>query len=197
MHKSSLDNMKAFRDKYLINRREEPLSIIDLGSLDVNGTYREYFDIPPWRYRGADISAGGNVDMVLHDLYNWREVRSGSTDVLISGQTFEHIEFFWLTILEIARILTPGGLCCLIAPSSGFEHRYPVDCWRFYHDGFAALARFASLDVLEIYSQDETIEYDDGSDTWQDMVLVCQKPVSTSLSVLKKRCIHYLLRQLL
>ncbi len=198
MHRSSLDKMLAFRDTYLTGREKEPLNILDVGSLDVSGgAYRGYFDSSPWTYRGVDMSAGKNVDIVLHDPYNWREVRSGSADVVISGQAFEHIEFFWLTMLEIARVLKPGGLCCLIAPSSGPEHRYPVDCWRFYRDGFAALARFASLKVLEIYSQKGTTGYDDGSDMWQDMVLVCQKPASARVSLLKKRCIHYLLRRLL
>ena len=116
---------------------------------------------------------------------------------MISGQAFEHIEFFWLTMLEISRVLKPEGLCCLIAPSSGPEHRYPVDCWRFYPDGFAALARFTSLKVLEVYSQDGPTGYQDGSDMWQDTVLVCRKPASPKLSLWKKRFRHYLLRKLL
>ena len=197
MHKSSLDKMLAFRKKYLESKKNEALLILDLGSLDVNGSYRGYFDISPWTYRGIDMAAGKNVDIVLQDPYNWREIRSSSTDVVISGQAFEHIEFFWLSIIEIFRVLKPEGLCCLIAPSSGPEHRYPVDCWRFYHDGFAALARFASLKVLEIYSQNGPTGYDDGSDMWQDMVLVCQKPASSKLSLLKKGFRHYLLRKLL
>ena len=192
-----MDKMLTFRKKYLESRKNDPLLILDLGSLDVNGSYRGYFDISPWTYRGIDMAAGKNVDIVLQDPYNWREIRSSSTDVVISGQAFEHIEFFWLSIIEIFRVLKPEGLCCLIAPSSGPEHRYPVDCWRFYHDGFAALARFASLKVLEIYSQNGPTGYDDGSDMWQDMVLVCQKPASSKLSLLKKGFRHYLLRKLL
>ncbi|MCX5823858.1 MAG: methyltransferase domain-containing protein [Deltaproteobacteria bacterium] len=196
MHQSSLDKMLAFRKKYLEGRENEPLFILDLGSLDVNGSYREYFEVSSWTYRGIDRAAGKNVDIVLQDPYDWREIRSGSADVVISGQAFEHIEFFWLTVLEIARVLKPEGLCCLIAPSGGPEHRYPVDCWRFYPDGFAALARFASLEVSEVYSQNGTTGYSDGSDMWQDTVLVCRKTASSKLSLLKKRFTHYLLRKL-
>jgi SAM-dependent methyltransferase len=189
--------MLAFRKKYLEGKSSELLSILDLGSLDVNGSYRGCFEVPSWTYRGIDMAAGKNVDLVLQDPYDWREIESGSADVVVSGQAFEHIEFFWLTVLEIARVLKPEGLCCLIAPSGGPEHRYPVDCWRFFPDGFAALARFASLDVLEIYSQNGTAGYADGSDLWQDTVLVCRKPVSSKLSLLKKGFRHYLLRKLL
>jgi len=197
VHKSSLDKMLAFRKKYLEGKKNEPLLILDLGSFDVNGSYREYFDCFSWTYRGIDMAAGKNVDIVLQDPYNWREIKSGSADVVISGQAFEHIEFFWLTMLEIARVLKQGGLCCLIAPSGGPAHLYPVDCWRFYADGFAALARFSSLEVLEIYSQEGPTGYSDGSDMWQDMVLVCRKPVLPKVSLWKKCFRYYLLRKLL
>jgi len=197
VHQSSLDKMLAFRKKYLENRKNEPLFILDLGSLDVNGSYRGYFESSPWTYRGIDRTAGKNVDIVLQDPYNWREIKSGSADVVVSGQAFEHIEFFWLTMLEIARVLKPEGLCCLIAPSGGPEHRYPVDCWRYYPDGFAALARFASLEVSEVYSQNGTTGYSDGSDMWQDTVLVCRKPALPKVSLWKKDFRHYLLRKLL
>jgi SAM-dependent methyltransferase len=189
--------MLAFREKYLESKKNEQLLIIDLGSLDVNGSYREYFEVPPWTYRGIDMAAGKNVDIVLQDPYNWREIQSGSADVVVSGQAFEHIEFFWLTMLEIDRVLKPGGLCCLIAPSGGPEHRYPVDCWRFYPGGLSALARFASLEVLEVYSRNGTTGYSDGSDMWRDTVLVSRKTASSKLSSWIKDFRYYLLRELL
>ena len=179
MHKSSMDKMLAFRNKYLDSKKNEALLILDLGSLDVNGSYREYFDHAlgaDWTYRGIDMTPGKNVDIVLKNPYNWREIKSNSVDVLISGQAFEHIEFFWISVLEIFRVLKPGGLFCLIAPSSGHEHRYPVDCWRFYPDGFSALAKFAQLDVLEVKTQWKSHGYTDGSDEWQDSMIVCRKP---------------------
>jgi SAM-dependent methyltransferase len=197
VHQSSLDKMMAFRRKYLAGKEDGPLLILDLGSMDVNGSYRGCFGDSRWTYRGIDLAAGANVDIVLKDPYHWREIRSDSVDVVISGQAFEHIEFFWLTMLEIARVLKPDGLCCLIAPSGGPEHRYPVDCWRFYPDGFTALARFASLDVLEVYSQNGMTGYSDESDLWQDTVMVCCKTVSSKWSSLKKEIRHYLLHKLL
>ncbi|GBC60664.1 class I SAM-dependent methyltransferase [Desulfonema ishimotonii] len=178
MHQSSLDKMTGFREKYLASRQNEPLRILDLGSLDVNGSYKPLFDTPAWTYNGVDMAAGDNVDIVLKDPYAWREIRSESVDILISGQAFEHIEFFWIAILEVTRVLKPGGLCCLIAPSGGFEHRYPVDCWRFYPDGFTAMARFGRLNVLEVSTQwtaDPRYTQDD-SNRWQDTMMVCTKP---------------------
>jgi len=177
MHQSSLESMLAFRKHHLEDRKNESLLILDLGSLDINGSYRSLFDAFSWKYRGMDMTSGKNVDIVLKNPYRWREIRSRSADVLISGQAFEHIEFFWITMLEIARVLKPGGLCCIIAPSGGPEHRYPVDCWRFYPDGFDALARFASLEVLEATTRKEPDErFHDESNAWKDTTLICRKP---------------------
>ena len=175
--------MAEFAQKYLNTRREEALLILDLGSQDFNGSYRSLFDRPPWRYLGVDMSAGKNVDLVLHDPYRWREIEPESADVVVSGQTFEHTEFFWLTIREIARALKTDGLLCLIAPSTGDEHRYPVDCWRVYPDGLRALARYAGLETLEAWTQwEERPQYDHESNKWHDSVLVAKKPALTRLT---------------
>ncbi|MFL6585178.1 MAG: class I SAM-dependent methyltransferase [Chthoniobacterales bacterium] len=182
MHPSSFDKMTDFRRKYLAGREGEQLTIIDLGSQEIitpgsSGTYRPLFTEPNWRYIGVDMAAGQNVDVVLADPYDWREIDAASADVLISGQTFEHTEFFWLTMQQIARALKPNGVCCIIAPSSGPEHRFPVDCWRVYPDGLRAVARYAELEVLEAWTQwDALPQYDNESNKWHDSVLVARKP---------------------
>lgn len=177
MHQHSLDLMADFRRHHLDARNNEALTILDLGSRDFNGSYREVLAHPGWRYIGVDLTPGPNVDVVLQDAYHWRELRSESADVLVSGQTFEHTEFFWETMAEIARVLKPGGLCCIIAPSCGPEHRYPRDCWRIFPDGFAAVARYAHLEVLDAHTQWEDLpEYDYENNKWHDSVLIARKP---------------------
>jgi SAM-dependent methyltransferase len=176
MHQTSLDNMTRFRQTWLARREKEPLIILDLGSMDVNGSYRKLFDRSPWIYKGVDMALGENVDIVLTNIWHWKEIPSDSVDVLVSGQAFEHIAFFWITMLEVARVLKPGGLCCIIAPSSGPQHRYPVDCWRFFPDGMDALARFARLKVLSAENRAFDADPADAKkDMWKDTVLVCQK----------------------
>jgi SAM-dependent methyltransferase len=194
MHQSSLDNMAAFKKKYLSDKINEPLKIYDIGSCDVNGTYRPIFGEPRWEYSGVDVEKGKNVDVTISDPYTWREIRSNSADVVISGQAFEHIEYPWLTVLEIERILKPEGLCCIIAPSGGPDHKYPVDCWRFHPDGFAALAKLAGLSVLEIYAQPEGGNYQDGSGVWQDCVLIAKKNSDKTLVKIKGYISHELMR---
>jgi SAM-dependent methyltransferase len=175
--------MAGLVQNYLRARAQEPLEIIDLGSQDFNGSYRSLFDRPPWRYLGVDMASGKNVDLVLRDPYRWREIKAETADVIVSGQTFEHTEYFWLTIREIARALKAGGFLFLIAPSAGDEHRYPVDCWRVYPDGLRALARYAELEVLEAWTQWEDLpQYDPESNKWHDSVLVARKPLQNRTS---------------
>jgi SAM-dependent methyltransferase len=169
--------MADFVNKYLKQKVNDPLVILDLGSQDINGTYKPLFSSTIWKYVGIDMTEGKNVDLVISSPYSWENICSDYADVLISGQTFEHIEYIWLTMKEIYRVLKPGGLCCIIAPSNGIEHRYPTDCWRIYPDGFRALAKYAGLETIEIFTQWENHNYPDGSDIWHDSVLICRKPL--------------------
>jgi SAM-dependent methyltransferase len=166
MHTSSLAHMRRLVDTYL--KGQNDLNIVDIGSWDVNGSYKPLLSAPSWRYCGVDLAAGPNVDVVMTSPYQL-PMASHSVDVLVSGQAFEHIEYFWLTWLEICRVVKPGGLIFLIAPSRGPEHRYPQDCWRFYPDGFRALANYGSLELIEV-STDWTPHLSEDSAAWGDTV---------------------------
>lgn len=43
MHQSSFDKMRDFRVRFLKESEKEPMRIVDIGSMDVNGTYRSLF----------------------------------------------------------------------------------------------------------------------------------------------------------
>lgn len=129
------------------NSRRETVKVLDIGSYDVNGTYRGIFDTSEWQYTGLDMEAGPNVDIVPKDPYHWDSIPDETFDLVISGQAFEHIEYPWVTIKEIERVLKPSGFCILSAPSAGEEHKYPKDCYRYYADGLTALAKWTGLKV--------------------------------------------------
>ena len=195
MHQSSMQAMARFVEQHLASRRGRPLSVLDVGSMDVNGSYRTLLDDPAWTYTGLDMAAGPGVDVVLAGPYDWSVVASSSFDVVISGQAFEHIEFPWVTILEVARVLRPGGLVCIIVPSGGYEHRYPLDAWRYYPDGVRALARWADLDVISAEtSWQPAAEYSDDSALWADTVLVATKRRASAQATAKTEALRRLTR---
>lgn len=177
MHASSLCRMRWFRDTFTTANPAQPLSVLDVGSYNVNGTYRPLFAEPDYHYVGVDIAAGPNVDLVLRAAYRWDEVATDSFDVVISGQALEHIEFFWKTLEEMVRVIKPGGLLCLVVPNLWDEHRFPVDCYRFYTDGMVALGRYTQLDLLHVHTGCAQT----GAEDWHelpltDAMLVARKP---------------------
>jgi hypothetical protein len=117
-------------------------------------------------------------------------------DVLVSGQAFEHMEFLWLASLEMARVMRPGGLACVLVPSGGYEHRYPLDRWRFYPDGIAGLARWSGLTVLDARSSSTPHrDYPDDSAGWADTVLVAQKPAGLRARLSPDAALRQLIRR--
>lgn len=131
--------------------------------------------LPPSAWTGHIPFAGWLVEglqpRILAELGTPYELprASRSVGLVISRQAFEHAEYFWLIWMEMLRILKPGGMVFLIAPSRGAEHRYSQDCWRFYPDGFRALARFSNCELLEVGTDWEQPPPDPGSD-WGDTV---------------------------
>jgi len=177
--------MEWFVKNYLISSvsHSTGVTVLDVGSHDINGGYRTLFQDPRFIYKGLDIESGPNVDIVVKTPYHWSMLEDESFDVVISGQAFEHIEFFWLTFKEMSRILKPGGLVCLIAPRGFGRHRYPVDCYRFDTDGMVALAKYTNLKPLHASMNLAPVG---ASQEWYsinaeaDAMLIAEKPVSWS-----------------
>jgi SAM-dependent methyltransferase len=172
VHDASLLKAQAFRDAYLTAEAR----VLDVGSMShlAQDSYRPIF--AGFDYVGLDIAEGPNVDVVPADPYSWTEIPSGSFDAVISGQTFEHNPFFWLTMAEMTRVLRPGGLAWVSAPSRGRVHRYPLDCWRFYPDAAAALTAYVGLELVESYVEPQRDRAVKGA-MWGDFVMVARRPM--------------------
>lgn len=143
--------MKDFVEKNLPDKK---LNILDLGSKVIKGqealgSYRQFIDNNKWKYTGADTDSGVNVDVVLYEQYKF-PFKDEAFDVVISGQTLEHIEYPWVWMRELARVLKKGGLCCIVAPAVIHEHKYPIDTYRYYPDGMRALAKWSGLEPIEV-----------------------------------------------
>lgn len=164
----SMRTMGDLVNRYVLHR-SDILSVLDVGSQDVQGIYGNYssfFQGPGYVYMGLDIEAGNNVHIVVEDPYDWGI--NGTFDLVISGQCLEHVEYPWLTMEQIAKSLKPGGLHFNIVPSTGPVHRFPIDTYRYHPDGMNALCKWADLDVLELSSRNDSI--------WCNTVVVARKP---------------------
>ena len=176
MHESSMKRMEWFVTNFL--EEEKKYKVLDVGSYNVNGSYKELFSNGNFSYTGLDMEGGPNVDIVPKKTYKWEEIDDDQYDVVISGQALEHIEFFWITMAEIIRVTKQGGIICIIAPNGFGEHRYPVDCWRFFTDGMVALARFYNLEILHAHTNaaPNTSDIEWYSENCADCMLIAKKP---------------------
>ena len=144
----ALIDMGRFVIKYLSPRIK--IRVLDVGSIDVNGTYKTFFDHHDWEYTGLDVLPGPNVDVVTSDPYRY-PFDDSAFDVIVSGQTLEHVEDTHKFMREVGRLVKPGGLVYISVPHDVPEHRFPIDCWRIFPDGMRFLfTKIANLTVLEI-----------------------------------------------
>ena len=175
--------MQYFKETYL-NPNDE-LKILDIGSFDKDGNYNYglILNEKKWTYHGLDLKQGNNIDIVVENAYDWEdEIEDETYDLVISGQAFEHIEFFWLTLEQVKRVLKPGGLFFLIVPSTGPVHKNPYDCYRFNENAMKAMAKYINLRVIEYGTN-----FDKISDPWYDTFLVAKKSENTDIQDLEHK----------
>lgn len=146
--------------------------VLNVGSRDVNGTLREF--VPSGMdYCGCDVESGPNVTVVLDDPYRFPFAHE-EFDLVVSTSCLEHDEFFWVTFVEMIRVLKPGGFLYASAPTGGVVHRHPVDCWRFYPDAGIALERWAAREGYRL-TLVELFILPPGPEGWVDFVAVWRK----------------------
>jgi len=113
--------------------------VADVGSMDVNGTYRNTLKKLGVRsYTGIDIAEGPNVDVVVDpEADSWADV--GQFDLVISGQCMEHVLRPWEWIKQVASLMSDDACVVIVAPHTWRYHEYPIDCWRVFPEGLKAL----------------------------------------------------------
>lgn len=103
--------------------------------LDIGGRDRSQI-LPEYLFGNADVSVidildGPGVDVVgdAHELSRHYEL--DSFDFVHSASVFEHLIMPWKVVLEINRILKPGGLVFISTHQTIGLHDAPWDYWRF------------------------------------------------------------------
>lgn len=90
-------------------------NVLDIGSLDINGSNRELFE--DCNYLGLDVGEGKNVDLVC--VGHLFEGPDNYFDTIISTEVFEHDMYYEETIKNIMRMLKPGGLFLFTCAAPG------------------------------------------------------------------------------
>jgi len=107
--------------------------IIEIGSYDVNGSFRQLYE--PWKpkeYIGVDIESGPGVDMICNAEDVLKNFGENSFDIVISTELLEHVENWRKVISNMKNICKPDGIIIITTRSKGFPyHGYPYDYWRY------------------------------------------------------------------
>lgn len=105
--------------------------VLEIGSLNVNGSLREVLEIAV----GVDLRKGKGVDLVcpvekLKELFP-----DGSFDACVSAGTLEHVED-WRGFVRVTWDLVKNGgyLVLTIASQQKGRHAYPDDYWRLTNE---------------------------------------------------------------
>jgi SAM-dependent methyltransferase len=104
-------SMKEQFPKYFSN-----VKVIEVGSLNINGTVRDFFTNPV-EYIGADLAEGPDVDVVCEgqDL----AYDDNYFDTSISAECFEHNPYWLETFVNMHRMTKPGGLVTFSCATDG------------------------------------------------------------------------------
>jgi len=108
--KNYLDKIKQKFPEAFKNRK-----VLDIGSFDVNGNEKSWFE--NCDFTGLDIGPGPGVDVVCsaHE-YNKPD---GTFDTIISCECWEHNPFYRESILNAIRMLKTGGFFIFTCATTG------------------------------------------------------------------------------
>jgi SAM-dependent methyltransferase len=129
--------------------------VIEVGSLDVNGSLRSWIEsFEPAAYVGVDLTLGPGVDEVCDAGDLVHRFGAESFDLVISTEMLEHVRDWRRVVSNLKNLLAPGGVLLVTTRSAGFGyHGFPYDFWRFSVDDFARI--FADTDVQSLAADPE------------------------------------------
>lgn len=114
-----------------------PGRVLEVGSLNVNGTPRYILEDAASEYIGTDMQGGDDVDVVLNNVDLLSTFGAESFDTVICCECLEHDEAFWDTVSQLRDMVKRGGYLIITTPTYGFPvHRFPRDYWRFGEDAY-------------------------------------------------------------
>jgi len=111
----------------------EGKSVLEVGSLDLNGSFRSIVEeYNPNKYVGVDLVKGPGVDEICDVINLIKYFGSEKFDVLIATELLEHVKEWKIVVNNFKKIVKPDGLIFITTRSKGFPyHGFPLDFWRY------------------------------------------------------------------
>jgi SAM-dependent methyltransferase len=122
--------------------------VLDAGAGD--SPYRSYFSRV--RYYSTDfckVEKSYNSISFISNLENI-PIRSDCYELVFCSQTLEHVPEPKIVLMELNRVLKPGGQLWLTAPLFYPEHEIPYDFYRYTRFGLTHLIQAAGFEIESI-----------------------------------------------
>lgn len=118
--------------------------------LDIGAGNQPYRDLFPHTkaYVAMDLPPSENVAVYGDALA--LPFKDGIFDSVLCNEVLEHVPEPGTLLMEVARVLRPGGVLLLSTPQTWGLHHEPYDFYRYTKYGLAYLTRKAGLEVSEI-----------------------------------------------
>lgn len=115
MHQSQYDYVNEVKTLYPHHFKN--VKVLEVGSLDLNGSVRPLFEDS--EFTGIDIGPGPGVDIVCEgQKFN---ADDNYYDTVISCECFEHNPFWLATFFNMWRVCKPNGLVIFTCATTGRE----------------------------------------------------------------------------
>jgi hypothetical protein len=133
------------------------VKVLDVGSLDVNGNNRQFFEDS--EYIGIDVIKGKNVDIVS-PCHQWKTDQL--FDTIISTSALEHDMYYGKTLIKMYELLKPGGwlfICaCRNWPVHGTKTNGPINSGTSQIDengwsGYYRNVKSSDFDILQPFKE--------------------------------------------
>lgn len=166
--------------------------ILEVGSLNINGSIRKYFD--NCNYTGIDLAPGLDVDTVIAG--QEAAFPSNSFDMTISCNCFEHNPFWLETFINMCRMTAPKGLVLITSAGYGFQEHgtsrtSPEDSpftteWDYYRN-LGERDFVTKINLSNWFSDWFFVHYKESKDLYFLGIRKSNEPVSSSsLNILKQ-----------
>ncbi len=134
-----------YADKWLTEEVCKGRTVIEVGSMDVNGSVRPFVERHgPASYLGTDIAAGPRVDLVAPF-----DELEGSYSMVVTTECAEHVRNWRAFVTKIKDLLQPGGYLFFTTRAPDFPlHLYPEDHHRFSESQFRQI--FTDFEIISL-----------------------------------------------